>query len=220
MIISNIGSYPLYTFTNAALVDKILPKVKNLHYESVYSHKENNNPSQLGYEKTDDFFSSFYDEELYSWLENCAQQILEKHFNNKDTNIKLKICDLWATKSSFGQYAHRHRHPFSFFSGLYYMNDCDRSETCFYYEDVVYDHWKYFLGPRGKNNTQKVKIKPEKGKLIMWPSMLEHAISTHTGKENRYTLAFNTMFNGIIEDPTSRLELKVTELKDQKFKYT
>jgi len=53
-------------------------------------------------------------------------------------------------------------------------------------------------------------VAAEKGRLMMWPSFLLHAVEA--GKcgldEDRIVIAFNIMIRGTIETTTARLELR------------
>lgn len=50
----------------------------------------------------------------------------------------------------------------------------------------------------------------EKGRMLIWPSYLWHAVEYGTAKEDedRIVVAFNIMIRGLIDRRTARLELK------------
>ena len=53
-------------------------------------------------------------------------------------------------------------------------------------------------------------VPAEKGRMLMWPSYLSHAVDYGTAKEeeDRIVVAFNIMIRGLIDRRTARLELK------------
>lgn len=194
------------------LVELALDKAK----ECEYNHLLYDNGITVGYQKQDDgSYVSLYDEKLYDWLTDCANQVANTYFKNH----KLKICDLWVVKSKFGNVAKTHLHGYSLFSGLLYLTSCTRSETVFYYKDHFLNRWEFFLGDTFIGNRNIVhKVTPEKGKLLIWPSDIEHSVNPHTNKDDRYTIAFNTFIEGKISNfPTARLDINVGGSQSESF---
>lgn len=158
---------------------------------------------------TDKSKSCLYHKELFDELQKCVDQVSEKHF--KDT--KLAICDSWMTRSKFGQTSDFHYHAYSLFSGLLYMTDQQKSETIFYLPDPYHARLNVIFGPDMKEIPYKFNIKPEKGKLIIWDSSLNHKIGTLAEKNIRYTLAFNTWPTGVIgKNFTGKLKADVVDV--------
>ncbi len=198
-----IGSYPCYEFYNIELANKILPLLlTDIHYVST-SPNSVHLQSQAGYKKNNlGNLENFYDNELYDWLKSCLDMVANKHFSK----LRLDICDMWVTKTNFSQSSEFHSHPLSVFSGLFYLQDCKNSHTTFMIEDSVYTKWYEFLGEENLVRHKKFFDSPSiAGKLIIWPSELQHKISRHTDKFVRHTLAFNTMFVGQNIAPTKRI---------------
>jgi len=84
-------------------------------------------------------------------------------------------------KEFFQEY-HMHQDPVSrFICGIVYLTD-STSVTQFYMHNTI-------------------PIKPEKGKIIIFPDDVEHRVNAHGDNEERITLAFNyrkcNMWNGI-----------------------
>jgi hypothetical protein len=206
-----MGSYPCYQFQlDDTLVDEVLTLVKDVTYiskghpsETTLFVPSNMPTSKIGYIGENYNFQSFYHANLYNILQDCSSKVAKQHFKDFD----LKICDLWTTKSPFGHYSDYHNHQYSMFSGLLYLTDTTRSQTVFSIPDMFYEAWSNFMGQGLIKQTNEYKVSSEKGKLIIWPSLIKHKISTHTDKETRYTIAFNTMLNGVSHLPTARLQL-------------
>lgn len=200
-----VGPAAFYEFhCEEKLVDDILIKIKDCDWlKTTVTGKDN--LFYAGYDKFEDGNLSFYDENLYTWLHECLDQVAAKHFEK----FKLKVVDLWATKAEFGQAAITHDHAYSMFSGVLYLSSCKRSQTVFYYEDHFNTKWKFFLA-HTKENRISVEVAPEKGKLIIWPSDIVHKVNPHVGSGTRYSLAFNTFIEGKSNVDNSRLNLKVS----------
>ena len=82
------------------------------------------------------------------------------------------------------------------------------------------DPWRNHL-PIMQSNENEFSVTPEKGKLIIWRSDIMHTIQPHSDMKNiRYTLAFNTFFDGVVStEDTAQLKLKVLSVKDQYEEY-
>jgi uncharacterized protein (TIGR02466 family) len=110
-------------------------------------------------------------------------------------NITPYITQSWLNYTETNQYHHKHAHPNSFVSGVFYIN-CHEE----------HDKIKFF------NNTYKT-IKPEvkdwniwnsetwwfavkTGDVILFPSSLTHMVETKQGDNTRISLAFNVFIKG------------------------
>jgi len=154
----------------------------------------------------------YYHSELFNWMQECIDKVAEKHY----FDVKLSIVDSWLTKNQFGEHPNAHDHKHSVVSGLLYFSTFKKSKTTFVCEDPWHKHVPMMLFP-----TKEFTVTPEKGKLILWRSDIVHSIQPHTDMKNtRYTLAFNTFFDGVISDrTTAKLQLKVKSVKDQYEEY-
>ena len=110
-------------------------------------------------------------------------------------NITPYITQSWLNYTETNQYHHKHTHPNSLISGVFYIN-CDDK----------FDKIKFF-------NTEYKTIKPEikdwniwnseswwfpvkTGDIIMFPSSLHHMVETKEGTNTRISLAFNVFIKG------------------------
>jgi len=59
-------------------------------------------------------------------------------------------------------------------------------------------------------NSNRFVVAAEKGRLMMWPGFLLHAVAAGKCRsdEDRLVIAFNIMIRGTIETTTARLELR------------
>jgi uncharacterized protein (TIGR02466 family) len=146
-------------------------------------------------------------EGLFSWLEESVNQVAMLRFESNN----LSICDAWITKTLFGGQSMPHAHYYSIYSGILYLNDHD-TKTEFFPTDYFFASYmrtKMFLV---KENVQTMSFTPKAGTLLIFPSYLNHKITVSRSKTTRYTLAFNTFFDGITnETNTAKLSLTLNK---------
>lgn len=154
------------------------------------------NFSSNGYRKLGDGqITFFYYKPLFDWINECLQIVTKQYF----TSGNLEICDSWVVKTKFGEVSSKHQHALSLFSGLYYITDHDTSETVFHFDDPVYNFFEPYYGETVmKKNNYNFISKPKSGKLLIWPSYIQHHVNLHRDKTTRYTVAFNTELTGVI----------------------
>jgi hypothetical protein len=167
---------------------------------------------------------SYYHPALYDWFDDCISKVVEDSI----PSTKLTITEAWLNKLKFGQESKRvHHHSMSVYSGLLYLTThAGTSFTNFYPGDEatkIMDNCLNFGS--GQKNGRIIDPKTDKniflsaplaGKLLIFPSNLKHNISIHKDIKNiRYTLAFNTFFDGLISgEVTGRLDIKVKSVKE------
>lgn len=200
MNVEYVHGYPFYTFQAPInLVEKILKKVNDVAYTETTSGSDNNHNPQVGYViGNDNQKSCFYDELLYNFLDSCLEPIYKKHFTQATSH---KICDLWMVKSTFGSGAAAfHYHVNSIFSGVFYLHD-SKTSTLFKFDDPLTQNLKKIVNCT--NEFLYHKIQPEQGKVVIWPSSIPHKIEIHREKQTRYTVAFNSFWDGEISNSAS-----------------
>ena len=204
------------TFYEFECDESLVNEVLTLAKEEQYTIQRYGDPSSNSYTKN----TTLHKEERYSklinWIYKCINEFKE------DLNLecdKFTITQCWLNSSKYGQTHHRHIHPNSFLSGIFYLNDSD-SNTIF----VGKNSWKpmssFFglckiinvlpyddpdLGIIHEENTVK-------GKLILFPSSVAHLTSPSCSfSDTRYTLSFNAFPSGKIGnmDFISGLELEI-----------
>lgn len=189
----------IYEFT----LDKNL--VKN-YYERILTYKlefiHNTAGGSTGYA-----YPIPYDETLVNEITRCVNQVGSEYLN-----AKLKICDIWLTKSEMMQVSKLHSHSLSIFSGVLYLHD-NNVDTIFSVPDEFVSQHNSFLGVACKDvNENTIRIKPEVGKLLIWPSYIKHRISANKTKNIRHTIAFNSFFEGELStESTQRLSLRTED---------
>lgn len=191
-----------YKFTcQDALTDRILSQVVNLKFEQ----NESNHITVI---------DNFFDEELIFWFEKCINEAKTDIGLNEDIELPITIC--WANKTSKLQAHHKHAHPNSFLSGIFYLTTHSDTPTTFEYPSYWFNQ---YLGIRhnAKKHRYEYQILPTKSTLILFPSHVRHYVMANKNSEVRYTISFNTFLSGKINNDDNskmKLELSVKTLRE------
>ena len=131
---------------------------------------------------------------LCGFFEDCLEFIrCDLALQAEELKISLSWCN-YAPKGS-GAGHPLHRHNYSYLSGVFYFTygsdtifqdpvDIRNLDTL----EIIRDH---FEGP-------VEHIKAEPGKLVIFPGWLKHYSMNHTGKEDRWSMSFNSLPNGAV----------------------
>ena len=147
-----------------------------------------------------------------------------KVFKNLKTDLYLRVKDYfvkvlsptdtitpyitqsWLNYTEANQYHHKHQHPNSLVSGVFYIN-CDEQ----------FDKIKFFkdgyktIKPEIKDwniwNSESWWFSVKTGDIILFPSSLTHMVENKEGSNTRISLAFNVFIKGIVGNNKSLTEL-------------
>lgn len=166
--------------------------------ESVYKEVPN-----IQFNLDDSNYSTgfYYHEELFSWLNDCLDSVAKELLSD---NLKFEIVNCWMNKAHKLQKTHLHSHPNSILSGILYFSDEESGKTVFRSENPWYKiqsaNFLHLTSDFSKLYFMQ-EIKPERGKLILFPSTVLHEVNVHTSPSVRYTLAFNAFVTGEFKNP-------------------
>jgi uncharacterized protein (TIGR02466 family) len=141
-------------------------------------------------------------------------------FKNKILRLESTDFDIttsWITKTETGGFCQYHCHRNSYYSGVLYNDDTDHRDSgnLLFTDSGVKEESILINEPLEWNilNSKRIVIEPEKNLLILFPSNLRHRISKYTGKNIRYSLAFNLFPIGKIGNGDSTLDLNLLRMK-------
>lgn len=154
---------------------------------------------RIGWDKNSGTFSDGYNEgenmlakykpslfltELYKNLNLFFNDL---NFVPQNHNADIIIKESWFTRTQKNEYHHRHLHAFSEISGVYYVktNGNDGSIAFYPPSSILFVSKIY----SGKSDT--ITYRPEVGKLLLWPSLLEHGVISNQTDDDRISLSFN-----------------------------
>lgn len=166
-------------------------------------------------------------DELFNWVYLCLDKVVENlksdslsvyknqnkiilDNNNLASNYNMVISDCWVNRQQLGDIVPFHFHSMSSLSGIFYL-DNSITPTEFLIPNYTISDNSY-LFKKLPNFFKKKEIKPEKGKLIIFPSHISHGVPMHREPFVRHTIAFNMFLNGNIS--TSVGTFLSVEVKD------
>lgn len=139
--------------------------------------------------------------DLHEWFHECLVMVKRSvEYMAED----IKVTQSWANKAEQGQWHHPHKHPNSIFSGIFYLTESN-SGTRFILPSIweMYSMegpnvqpFQHFL-PDFVSTVQHIE-KEEPGKLLIFPSVLEHGVEPNQSPDPRYTISFNSFLCGDI----------------------
>lgn len=108
--------------------------------------------------------------------------------------------EMWANVSPAGASNQMHAHPGSFWSASFYIDDGGDSEDGFFVaQDPRFPMIRMvapdlvFTDETGEKQLSQFRVRPEPGKLVIFPSWLMHAVRPHKGPRDRISVAMNVL---------------------------
>lgn len=144
---------------------------------------------------------------LKDGIQKCVEQYARDVWK-VDKNLGIRITQSWLNWTKAGQWHHKHAHPNSVFSGVFYVNTVEDRDRITFYQDGYkqikpkYDEWNRW-------NSESWWLPVKTGQIVLFPSGLTHMVETIGGEEERISLAFNTFLTGKVGDDNSLTELIV-----------
>jgi len=123
------------------------------------------------------------------------------------TDVRLRITQSWTNHTKPGQFHHKHAHPNSYVSGVFYIQTDPARDRIYFYRDG-YQQLKLRAAEFNPYNSESWWFEAEPGKLIMFPSSLTHMVETlPEDAGTRISLSFNTFLTGDVGDDYELTEL-------------
>lgn len=134
-------------------------------------------------------------ETLTSWIREAVADVTVANDTVDRDRIVFTKLRAWANVSRRGNFNKTHNHPSSDWSGVYYVTLGEPDA------DVPDNGTIEFLDPRGgavgmlstigQQFGQKIRIAPQPGLLLLFPSWLLHSVNPYEGPGERISIAFN-----------------------------
>jgi len=199
--INGIFQVPIYfSKLNRKLTKKELSFIKKTSLD-VYKN-EGNTTSNDNYILNQKVFKN-----LKTELDLRTQDYFDKVICSAD-NITPFITQSWLNYTETNQYHHKHQHPNSLISGVFYINCNEQFDKIKFFND------KYqVVKPKTKKwnlwNSESWWFSVKTGDIIMFPSSLTHSVETKKGNNTRISLAFNVFIKGTFGSNKNLTELKI-----------
>jgi len=141
-------------------------------------------------------------------LKNDITKFVEDYFKlvicTKD-NIKPYITQSWLNYTSNKQYHHKHFHPNSFLSGVFYF-DAVPGVDCIQFHKATYQALMPEIDQFNNYNCEFYTFSVKSNDIIIFPSSLTHSVPTKKHDNTRISLAFNTFITGTLSATDTRLK--------------
>jgi len=121
-------------------------------------------------------------------------------------NITPYITQSWLNYTETNQYHHKHEHPNSLISGVFYINSDEQNDKIKFFNDA-YKTFKPDIKEYNIWNSQSWWFPVMTGDIILFPSSLTHMVETKQGTNTRISLAFNVFIKGTIGNNKNLTEL-------------
>jgi len=158
-------------------------------------------------------------EKLKSRIQTHIDHFLHDILDCENT-ISFEIQNSWINRHDKDDFAGIHRHSNSIISGVYYPEVDDISGAIIFQKDKSYynlwtDTIEIGFNYQKHNNQEKLNIfnseawgiYPQKGDIILFPSLLYHSVASNQSHNIRYSLAFNVFPKGNFGDSLNSLKL-------------
>jgi uncharacterized protein (TIGR02466 family) len=148
----------------------------------------------------------------------------EKPFANIKKELDLKVQDYfdkvispankitpyitqsWLNYTEKNQYHHKHAHPNSLVSGVFYINCHEEHDKIKFFNDN-YKTIKLEVKDWNMWNSESWWFSVKTGDVILFPSSLTHMVETKQGDNTRISLAFNVFIKGTVGNNKNLTEL-------------
>jgi len=116
------------------------------------------------------------------------------------------ITQSWLNYTETKQYHHKHAHPNSLVSGVFYVNCHEKFDKIKFFNEG-YKTIKPEIKDWNLYNSESWWFTVKTGNIILFPSSLTHMVETKEGNNTRISLAFNVFIKGTIGINKSLTEL-------------
>jgi uncharacterized protein (TIGR02466 family) len=148
--------------------------------------------------------------ELHSLVE-FLNGALQEYFNTiyaPKTDANLCITQSWVNYTKPGQFHHKHAHPNSLVSGVFYVQATKETDKLHFFKDG-FQQLRIIPKDFNLHNSESWWLAAATGTLYLFPSSLTHMVEQVKGEDTRISLSFNTFPKGIIGEEIGLTGLKL-----------
>ena len=148
-------------------------------------------------------------EKPFTNLKKKLDLIVKDYFNkiiSPANNITPYITQSWLNYTETNQYHHKHAHPNSLVSGVFYINCHEEHDKIKFFNDN-YKTIKLEVKDWNLYNSESWWFSVKTGDVILFPSSLTHMVETKQGDNTRISLAFNVFIKGTFGNNKNLTEL-------------
>lgn len=139
--------------------------------------------------------------EIKIFIDNCLTQYLELIIAPCNP-VKLKVTQSWINYTKPGQSHHKHNHPNSLLSGVFYIKSNKETDRI-YFNKTEYQQLLLHTLNHNLYNSTLWWFESIPGELLIFPSSLTHYVEAVQGSDTRISLSFNTFPVGQVGEEMS-----------------
>jgi len=198
-VINGIFPTPIYM---SKLDRKLTPlELKFINKNKKNFHKnEGNITSNNNYILNEKPFSNIK-KELYLKVKDYFEKVI-----SSTDSVTPYITQSWLNYTETNQFHHKHEHPNSLVSGVFYINCNDKFDKIKFFNQK-YQAIKLEIKEWNLWNSRSWWFPVSTGDIIMFPSSLSHMVEAKEGDNTRISLAFNIFIKGTIGNNKELTEL-------------
>lgn len=136
-----------------------------------------------------------FDDPKLKNLKEFALESVNHYFREiyqPNTDVSLRITQSWANYTRLGQFHHKHAHPNSIVSGVFYVQTNPGLDRIYFYRSG-YQQIKFVTENFNPYNSESWWFDAVECRLILFPSHLEHMVQSVTDNTvTRISVSFNT----------------------------
>jgi uncharacterized protein (TIGR02466 family) len=127
---------------------------------------------------------------LREFIEASVSMYFKEIYSPKN-KVNLRITQSWVNYTKPGQKHHKHAHPNSFISGVFYIKANKETDRIHFFKGgyqqikLPVDQWNLY-------NSDSWWLPVGTGELILFPSSLTHMVEEVKGEDLRVSMSFNT----------------------------
>ena len=196
-----MSSIRIHKFFPVPVFEQKLENYKDLNPELenfIYDLKKNN-PEGQKKSNAGGWHSPFFNinesepvKKLISSFIKFLPEIMTEHMGWRINKEKITILDMWSVVNKKNTFNVQHSHPNSLLSAAYYVKAKKNSGNIKFFDPK--EMKTMYHPPIQKFNeisAEIIKIEPEEGKLLLFPSYLNHAVEENLSDEDRIVISFN-----------------------------
>ena len=109
--------------------------------------------------------------------------------------VEIFVTQSWINWTKKGEYHHKHAHPNSFLSGVFYMSTDPATDTITFW---CTEYKQLQLKPKTFDifNADSWSFSVKQGDIIIFPSSLTHSVNDVVSENVRISIAFNSFIKG------------------------
>jgi uncharacterized protein (TIGR02466 family) len=139
-------------------------------------------------------------------LDLRIKDYFQKVISSTDT-ITPYITQSWLNYTEKNQFHHKHTHPNSLVSGVFYICCDDTLDKIKFFKKEDYKTIKLEIKDWNLWNAESWQFSVKTGDVILFPSSLTHMVETKQGDNTRISLAFNVFIKGTVGNNKSLTEI-------------